>query len=162
MTMPLSRRFKWRLLLASSVFTISVVATLFVMREPMSTMTRSMFTAAREQWKQADVVDYDLQYQMNGSDYHIEVRKGIVTVATVDGQQPLSSDWRTYAMNGLFEILSLEIDNQEEGIGPFAGGGSVLMRVRFNNERGYLERYIRGGAGRNAVIEVQHLTAVEG
>jgi len=121
-----------------------------------------MFTAAREQWKQADVVDYDLQYQMNGSDYHIEVRKGIVTVATVDGQQPLSSDWRTYAMNGLFEILSLEIDNQEEGIGPFAGGGSVLMRVRFNNERGYLERYIRGGAGRNAVIEVQHLTAVEG
>ncbi len=158
--MPISRRFKWRLLIASSAFTISIGVTLFIAREPMSTMTRALFDDAREKWQQAGIVDYDLQYKMNGSDYHIEVRDSIVTVAMVDGRQPTSSNWGTYAMDGLFEILLLEIDNQEEGIGPFAGGGSALMRVRFNEERGYIERYLRGGLGRNAVVEVEALTAV--
>ncbi len=121
-------------------------------------MSRALFDSAHNKWKQAGIVDYDLQYRMNGSDYVVTVRSGIVTSAQVDGQQPLSSDWRTYAMDGLFEILALELDNQEEGIGPFAGGSNVPVRVRFNIEQGYIERFLRAGSGRGAIIETVKLS----
>ncbi len=155
--MPISRSFKWKVLIASIAFSIGVGVALFIAREPMSTMTRSVFDVAREKWRRAGIVDYDLQYKMNGSAYVVEVRGSIVTVVQVDDRQPSSSDWRSYSMDGLFDILLLEIDNQEEGIGPFAGGGGALMRVRFNDERGYIERYLRAGLGRNAVVEVESL-----
>jgi hypothetical protein len=53
------------------------------------------------------------------------------------------------------------LENSTDPAGPFAGRAeTVLMRVRFNRELGYVERYLRssGGQGRGASIEMIEFT----
>lgn len=154
-------RARLNLILAAGAFALAVAATLVALREPMEPLTRPALEVAMERWKTADIADYDLVFRMNASLYDIEVRGGVVTKATVDGRPPNTADVAAYTVEGLFDTLRLDLDNRDDPAGPFAGSASnVVMRVRFNQPHGYVERYLRssGGQGRGGAIELIRFT----
>ena len=147
---------KTSVLLMLAAFVLGITGAILWMREPMAPLTRERLAAARERWRSARVAAYEIRYAMLGSNYVVHFRDGIVSEATVNGKTPTSGDWRAYGVEGLFATLAQELENAADPAGPFAGGKQVIMRVRFNRELGYVERYLRssGGHGRGALIEV--------
>ena len=153
----MTSRTRFNLSLAISAFVISVVLAILLIREPMEPLSSEALQLAQQRWHDARVHHYDVRYRMHGSMYEIKVRDRIVTQAKVDGQAPRTADLKAYSMDGLFEILELELANINDPRGPFsASAQAILARVRFNDKLGYVERYLRssGGSGRGAVIEL--------
>ncbi len=150
-------------MLAMAAFPLGLIGAFFVLREPMEPLTHEVLANAKQLWDSSGVRSYDLSYQMHGSYYEVVVRDGIVTSATVNGQPVRTAEIRAYAIDGLFDMLALELDNLDNPAGPFAGSsGSVLMRVRFHDQLGYVERYLRGsgGVGRSVSLEQLVFTKV--
>jgi hypothetical protein len=148
---------KRNLLFALAGFVVAFGGWYWLKREPMEPLTDSALQAAESRWREIGIRDYHLVYRMNQSTYDVQVRDGVVSEVTVDGRRPYAADWRNYAVEGMFELLRLEVENLTDPAGPFAGQGAAIpARVRFNEAAGYPERYLRGGgpAGRSAVIEV--------
>lgn len=136
----------------------------FVSREPTETLTTEGLAAARQRWRAGDVTNYRIRFDMHGSVYEVEVRRGIVETATTDGNPLRSADPGAYSVDGLFETLELELENRSDPRGPFAGRAeTMVMRVRFNKELGYVERYLRssGGMGRGASIVMLEFEPIE-
>ncbi len=152
----MTRRAKTNLALMFVAFSLGLAGTLILLREPTAPLNRSRLEAAGERWRGAGVADYDLTYRMHGSLYAVAVRGGIVTKITVNGEPARTADPAAYSVDGLFETLEMDLENLSNPPGPFAGQAqTMLMRVRFNAELGYVERYLRsGGAGRSASIEL--------
>ena len=152
----MTRRAKTNLTLMFVAFSLGLAGTLILLREPMARLTQSGLEEAGERWREAGVTDYDLTYRMHGSLYAVVVRGGIVTKITMNGEPARTADPAAYSVDGLLETLELDLENLSNPAGPFAGQAqTMLMRVRFNAELGYVERYLRsGGAGRGASIEL--------
>jgi hypothetical protein len=145
------------LFLMCAGFVIGAIGAVLWFREPMEPLTREGLAAARQRWRAAAVRAYEVRYRMHGSEYVIHGRDGIVEEASVNGRPPTTSNLNVYSIDGLFDTLEQELENSTDPAGPFAGRAeTVLMRVRFNRELGYLERYLRssGGQGRGASIEM--------
>ncbi len=154
---------KRNLLLATVGFAGGLIGALWMMREPMEPLTEAALAAARKRWQAAGLRDYDLHYRMQGDDFDVKVRGGIVTEVLRNGRPTRTQNARLYGVDGLFDILAEDLDNLHNPSGPFARRGNVVvMRVRFHPELGYVERYLRstGGVGRGASIEVLSLTPV--
>ena len=153
----MTSRFKINVLLAGSAFVIGLVAALMVMREPMEPLTAESLRRGLNQWQHSGIKSYNLRYRMHGGEYDVQVRDGVVTQLLLNGRPPASAQRGSYSMEGLFDILGLEVENLSDPAGPFAANrNSILARVRFNKKFGYIERYLRssGGFGRGAVIEM--------
>lgn len=133
------------------------------MREPTVPLTVEGLREARHRWQAAGIGDYDLRYRMHGATYDVSVRDGIVTTVVANGNAANPADAGSYGMDGLLNLLAMELENAATAGGPFVGGaGSVLMRVRFHAELGYLERYLRSGGGpRPVAIELLEFKALE-
>ncbi len=145
------------LILMCAAFLVGAGGAVLWYREPMAPLTREVLAATRQRWRAAGVRGYAVRYRMNGSDYAIDWRDGIVEQASVDGRPPTTTDPNAYSIGGLFDTLEQELENLTDPAGPFAGvAETVLMRVRFNPDLGYVERYLRssGGHGRGASIEI--------
>ncbi len=145
----------------AAAFIVGAGGAVFWFREPMGPLTREALATARQQWRAAGIRGYSVRYRMHGSEYSIQWRDGIVEHALVDGRPPTTTDLNAYTIDGLFDTLELELDNLEDPAGPFAGyAKTVLMRVRFNHNLGYVERYLRSsaGQGRGASIEMIEFT----
>lgn len=130
---------------------------MWLLREPTEPLSVEGLARAKQRWRESGIADYALRYRMNRDVYVVTVEDGIVVAAEVNGQRPQTESLGSYSVEGLFELLALELENLTDPSGPFAGrGGSVLARVRFHHRYGYVERYVRsaGGAGRGAAIEV--------
>ncbi len=143
--------------LAGAAFVLAVVVMILVVREPTEALSAEALRGARQRWAQAGVADYRLRYRMHGAVYEIKVEDRVVAEATVDGQVPRTGDLGAYSVEGLFNTLEQELENLSDPRGPFAGHAqTVLMRVRFNAELGFVERYLRssGGQGRGVSIEL--------
>lgn len=141
---------------AAVAFVIGLTAFLFVVREPTEQLTIELLASARQRWRLAKIGDYDLRYRMHGSDYAVRCREGTVIETQVDGSPAMSHDLSYYSVEGLFDILELDLENLADPNGPFAGQTqNIIVRARFNREFGYIERYLRsGGMGRGAAIEL--------
>jgi hypothetical protein len=151
------RRFtKTNILSAFVAFVIGLVAFLLVVREPTVPLTAEGLSDARWRWREAAVRDYEIRYRMQTSEFAVRVRGGTVIEATVDGRPVTSADLGSYGVEGLFDVLELDLENLSGPNGPFAGQfGNVIVRVRFHETLGYVERYLRsGGMGRGASIEL--------
>jgi|GEM_PF-2720325 len=148
------------ILLAAVAFVIGLGAFLWAVREPTEPLTADGLAAARDKWRQASIVDYDIRYRMHGSEYAVRARGGAVVEALVNGKPAMSSDLYNYGVEGLFEVLELELENLNDPNGPFASQAqNIIVRVRFNESFGYIERYLRsGGMGRGAGIELIEFT----
>ena len=133
-----------------------LVAALLIMREPTEPLTVEALHLAREKWEQASVRDYDLRYRMHGLEYDVSVRGGIVESILTDGNPAHPADARLYGVDGLFDLLALELENATDPQGPFAARpGAVVMRVRFHEKLGYPERYLRSSAGMAKPVSIE-------
>jgi len=144
-------------LLMAVAFLVGLGATLFLLREPMSPLEAADLARARQTWAQAGIRDYDMRYRMHGSTYDVTVRDKIVTDLTVEGQPARTDDWASYSVEGLFDLLALELENLSDPTGPFRGRAeTIVARVRFHETYGFVERYLRAGGGmpRGASIEL--------
>ena len=151
------RSTKTHLIMAAAAFLVGLVATILIVREPMMPLTDESLRLARARWQAARIEDYDLHFRMHSSVYEIQVRRDTVVKANVNGLAPRGADVQAYSVEGLFDTLELELENLRDPHGPFTGReAAVIARVRFNNELGYVERYLRssGGYGRGAAIEI--------
>ena len=151
-----------RLLLAIGAFGAGLAAAFFVIREPMELLTRDALAVARSRWDEAAVTAYDIRYLMNGDEYGVQVRDGVVSEVSVNGVRPVGSDWRNYSVGGLFDMLEMETENVMGPAGPFAGRkNAVVAKVEFDEVLGYPKRYLRSGGGmRPACVEVIEFTPV--
>lgn len=142
--------------LAAVAFVIGLAAFLLIIREPTEQLTIELLASARQRWRQAKIADYNLQYRMHGSEYAVRCRGGAVIEAQVDGNPAMSRDLSNYSVEGLFDILELDLENLADPNGPFGGQTQhVIVRVRFHREFGYVERYLRsGGMVRAGAIEL--------
>lgn len=150
----MKRSSRMRLMLVVAGFVGGAVGAILYFREPTEPLTRPAIDAARRKWSEAGIRDYSLRYRMHGSQYEVSVGGGIVSEVRVNGVAPNSSDWRSYGVEGLFDVLSreLELAQSEDSA---QSSGAVMRRVRFNPALGYVERYIRsGGSAKGASIEL--------
>lgn len=160
----MGRTAKINMIIALLTFVVGVAGAVLVLREPMQPLTAALLNSARARWDAAAPDAYRLHYRMHGSEYQVAVKGGIVTELAVDGRVPLSADYGSYGVKGLFDTLEAEIENLTDPQGPLGGAtGSVIMRVRFNEDYGYVERYLRsaGAGGRTAAIELIEFTPLD-
>lgn len=144
-------------LIALAAFACGLSIGFILIREPMEPLTAAALERAQERWHEAGVTSYSTRYQLNADSYEVTVDDRIVTSIRVNGQPPTTSDLRNYTVEGLFRVLEMEIENMTDPSGSLAlQKNALLARVRFNKERGYVERYLRSssGIGRSASIQV--------
>jgi hypothetical protein len=159
----MKRTTQLRIVLTLAAFLAALVGTVLVVREPTVVLTPERLRDARERWSSASIADYDSRYRMHGAEYAVRVRAGIVTEVVADGRVTYPADAGAYGMNGLFDLLAMELENVSDPEGPFAGPReSIVMRVRFHPVLGYVERYLRSGGGtRPAAIELIEFSMVQ-
>ena len=157
----MKRSARFNLPLMGVAFLATLAVTWFVIREPMEPLTAESLREARIRWREADIHDYEIRYDMHGSRYDVRVRDGLVVDLKVGGKQPVSADWGAYSVEGLFDVLDMEVENLTDSYGPFGSqAGSVIARVRFNQEHGHIERYLRSGGVGGLPVAIQLLDFV--
>ena len=160
----MERRAKRNLILAGGGFVVGITLAIWFLREPTEALTSEVLEAAKERWNATGIRDYDLRYRMHDNLYEVKARNGVVTELKVNGRAARTGDPNAYSVEGLFDTLEQELENVADPAGPLAGGrGTMPMRVRFNAERGHIERYLRGpsGGGRGVTIELIELLLIE-
>jgi hypothetical protein len=151
---------KTRVTIAAVAFVLGLGAALLYLREPTVSLTAEALAQARRTWKEGGIRSYHLKYRMHGTLYEVDVQDDLVTDISVDGRTLSIAQPGAYSVNGLFDVLELEIENLNEASrqgGQTAVNG--LARVRFNSTLGYPERFVRGGRGvGNATLEMIQFT----
>lgn len=148
---------KTNIVIAFIAFSVGVIATIALLREPMEPLTDHALEVAHQHWRLAGIRNYDLHFKMNGSEYKVTVRQGLVYKLLVNGKASTAADKQAYSVNGLLELMQLELENLNDPAGPFAAFKEIMIaRVRFNSRLGYVERYLRSGMGqaKGAFIEL--------
>jgi hypothetical protein len=117
-------------------------------------MTEATLQAALQQWQARGPASYDLDVKIGGAQpgvAHVEVRNGVVRVATRDGL-PLQ-DWNKdeWSIPGQFEALEREFEFQADPQGEMDAppGATLWLRCEFDPQYGYprsFHRYATGGA----------------
>ncbi len=134
------------LIIAAVAFLLGVLAALVYLREPTIPLSSEALTQARKKWSEASIRSYHLKYRMHGGLYEVDVQDGLVSAITVNGQTLSIAQPGAYSVDGLFDILQMELENMADPSSPMGTSpGNILARVRFNGRLGYPERYLRGG-----------------
>lgn len=152
------------LLLAGAVIGLGVVW--WVLREPMEELTADNLAAAQARWESTGVHSYDLLFDIQPPGrsapdrYTVTVRDGQVLAVRSTEVQVTIDEPESYTVDGLFDILERELKLSLDPTGPLASqDGRTFLRVRFNAELGYPERYLRviGGTNRSSLFIVREL-----
>lgn len=139
-----------------SAFAVTLVTIVIVARESTEPLTRGALDRARQRWRDASIDSYNYHYRMHGSEYEVCVQVGAEIEVLVAGRSPEHVDVDALTVDGLFDMLALELDNIHDSSGPFAGHlDTVIARVRFNAELGYVEHYVRSAAGRGRAASIE-------
>ncbi len=142
---------KWRSFwigFGGSAAVVAVVAVIVFWPESGETVTREALQRARQVWRQAGILDYDLDLRTSGAregSYHVEVRGGAVRKITIDGRTADPKEAGYYSVEGLFLIVEEELDNAERGV-P-APGKDVWLWMKTDPQLGYPVRFIRQVSG---------------
>ncbi len=134
---------------------------MLVFRESTEPLTRESIEDARRLWRSSGLQDYDLQLEVHTAGgtvslYDVSVRDGDVVRLRLDGLPTESRRPGDFSVPGLFETLEREAELAAEPNGPFsATGAQAIMRVRFDEETGHLERYLRSVTGSRETMEIR-------
>jgi hypothetical protein len=146
------------LLLGAIVAMLALVAILLGLRfffaDNTPDMTEATLQTAMQQWQARGPASYDLDVRIGGAQpgvAHVEVRNGVVQVATRDGR-PLQ-DWNKdeWSIPGQFEALEREFEFKADPQGEMDAppGATLWLRCEFDPKYGYprrFHRYATGGA----------------
>lgn len=115
-------------------------------------LTLERLEAARALWRQAGPSSYDLEYTKRGSatgTIVVQVRKGRVLSATLDGQPLEPRLYPYYDMAGLFDDIGrfLEIDTAP-------GSPRTFTKALFDPVDGHLIHYIRSVTSTRQRLEI--------
>jgi len=126
------------------------------------TLTDEALERARAKWAAAAILNYDLRLttKTTGSEkqtYTTIVRDGRARELRLNGKPSTSHQVNDYTVEGLFSTLARELElssNSANGFG--ASSGTNLLRVTFDEQAGFVRRYLRsiGGTGRTTEIRV--------
>ena len=110
-------------------------------------MTRERLAAAQRLWRQADISNYDLDFDLTGDQtgrYHVEVRGGDVTSITWNGRPTDSHAASYYTVDGIFRTMEEDLDLVEDPTNQaFPPGSQVWLRMSSQPKLGYPIRYVR-------------------
>lgn len=137
------------------------VAAIIYLRRPMVRLNTENLQAARRQWSANGVQNYDMSFSMAGSTYTVRVRDGRIADLRSADTKISTNRPADYTIDGIFDILEMELDALSSPRNPFGGDESTtFLRVRFHPQLGYVEGYLRavGGTGRSYGIEVIDFT----
>jgi len=152
-------RMRRKITIAGVAFVLGLFAALVYLREPTVPLTEEAWTQARQRWREAGIRAYHLTYRMHGSLYEVEITNGLVADITVNGQTLSIAQPGAYSVDGLFEMLAMELENLSDASKPLGNSmTNVIARVRFHARYGYPERYVRGGGAVNATLQVIRFT----
>jgi hypothetical protein len=123
---------------------VSAAFAVWLLRDPIPTLSREAFTAAVARWKEKNPKHYDMQVVFTGGQtgtYQVEVRHGEVTRLVRDGQ-PLNrgAAWKLWTVSGMFEILEADLARMENPA-EHPGLGEVQISAEFDGQWGYPRRY---------------------
>lgn len=162
----MTRMVKINLLLAPLCLIIGMLVAVFMLRVPMEELTTERLAEARAKWSAAGIADYDMRLRMHGGEYGVRCRNRVVEDLTLNGTPVTTGDPASYSVDGLLAILGMELEMFGSGGRAPAGGSPVFMRVLFDQQRGYVKRYLRSGSGfagpqgRGTAIEVIEFTPI--
>src|SRR5437879_1138769 len=132
---------------------LAAVVTLFVFNKS-QLLKPEQLAAARERWNENAPRDYDMEYGVKKQDdawetYTVQVRKGKVTSATLDGRPIEPRQYMYYGMPALFDYVEdfLELDRQ-------SGKPQTYTRAEFDKEDGHLIEYVRRVMGSQERVQI--------
>lgn len=119
-------------------------------RDALPPLTSEALQSAHELWKQRGSKDYQMNIVVTGSQseiYHVEVRGGRPTGVRYGNGLPVKrrASWQYWTIDGLLGVLDHDlryIDDPARGFGAHPGS-AVILRARFDAERGFPEEYER-------------------
>jgi len=155
----LGRRWWWMGAAAAAV----MVAGLFLLvRSPLGDLTEADLQAARRRWERGGIRDYDLTLRITvtgsePSELLVRVREGLVRDLIRNGRPVSTSSPGDYSVDGLFETMSRELELKKRPGEAFGGsGGNLWLRVRFDENLGFVRKYVRvlSGTGHSSEIRL--------
>ena len=154
--LPLTRRRHRRSLWFFGILTLltlGAIVTLVVFNKS-QLLKPEQLAAARERWNQNGPRDYDMEYGVKKQDgdwetYAVQVRKGKVTSASLDGRPIEPRQYIYYGMPALFEQIEgfLELDHQP-------GKAQTYTRAEFDKADGHLIEYVRRVMGSQERVQI--------
>ncbi len=139
-----------------------VLVAIFVMRwsgPSLPPLTRAMFDEAHRKWRDAGILDYDLDIEIQGRQpgvVHLEVRGGEPTAMTRDGRTPSQRrTWDAWTVENQLSMIHDELDGAGDAAKTFGAppGSRVVQRARFDPELGYPLDYQRAVLGTPLEVE---------
>ena len=129
----------------------------FLLRSPGEELTREGLAAARAVWKGRQIFNYRLTVDIEGAQHglhEITVRDGSVVSMTTEGAAVPRAVWEYWTVEGMFRFLEDELAAREdpEPVHGVQDPGHVVLRARFDPDRGYPRTFFRHVMGRGAAI----------
>jgi hypothetical protein len=117
--------------------------------DPTPPLTPEVFFAARERWKEAAPVDYDVTIRVVGpqpAEYRVEVRDGSPQAAWRNGQ-PLKNrrTFGTWSVDGMFRTMSRDVEAIERRAAGKAdiNETQLVLRAKFDPKYSFPAKYQR-------------------
>jgi len=146
---PLDSDRTWKLAKWSTIAAVVMVVIVGVplVRGRTEPVARDRLIAARERWKSANIISYDMDLETTGAQtglYHIEVRDGQLAKITRNGQEMHPSERDYWTVDGWFQAIEDDLENSEKPSGDDpATRCEFWLRVRYHATLGYPQRYLR-------------------
>jgi hypothetical protein len=112
-------------------------------------VTESALQEARERWRSAAPINYQLDVKLTGREsatFSVKVRNGVVLEATRNGE-PLKQErtWGTWTGPGMFETIERDLElaarSKDGKVDP--GSSRLLIQGEFDSRWGFPRRYRR-------------------
>lgn len=155
---PRPRRWLVGFLLLASLTGIVALGVVVWLRSGQA-LTQEKLAAARQRWEAAGSQNYDMAITVTGrtqAEYHLEVRRGEIQTATLNGQPFLDGNNKLdvrrayyWTVPGLFEVMETELTNTARPDAP-----PCYSQVEFDPQDGHPRRFLRSTSGHNTLIEV--------
>lgn len=128
---------------------VILVVAMFLLRQPLPSLTREDLSTAMDRWSVNEPANYDIQIQVQGrqpATYRVEVRDGEAILAERDGA-PLKGHRTlgTWSVPGMFHTIEIDMATVEMAMDP--SRPPLLLGAAFNATYGYPDRYHRSEVG---------------
>ena len=136
-----------------TALTLAAIITLIVYNSG-QLLKSEQLVAARARWDERGRRDYDMEYGVKKLDgdwekYTVQVRKGIVTRATLDGRPIEPRQYIHFGMPALFDNIEAFLERDRE-----PGQPRTYTRADFAEDDGHLIYYVRRVMGSRERVEI--------